>query len=312
LTITDYQNYTKNRYFLALISLIILFLLRMILKWFKLQLLLLLLGFPSLIFSQKTNISCKEIVAKSLQSIKEIKGLKYHLKITERGKKGYNYYESAVKFNRNPRLIYLYIKGIELLWLQGKNAGKALVKPNFFPYFNLNLDPMGNLMRQDQHHTLNEMGYDYFAGIIKHTIDKIGDKFDDYFEYAGEERVNNRLCYKININNKDFGYTNYTIGQNESITSIARKFYIAEYMILEKNSKFNDYFDILKVGQVIKIPTWYCKTVTIYIDQFYFVPISLKTSDDKGLFEEYNYYFLQVNPKFEEGEFTRNFKDYKF
>ncbi|MES2681789.1 MAG: DUF1571 domain-containing protein, partial [Bacteroidota bacterium] len=228
-------------------------------------------------FSQKTLPSCKEIVFKSLKAIKEVKGLKYHLKITERGKKGYNYYESAVKFNRNPRLIYLYIKGIEVLWLQGKNDGRALVKPNSFPFFNLNLDPMGNLMRQDQHHTLNEMGYDYFAGIIQHTVDKLGDKFESYFELAGEERLNGRPCYKININNRDFGYTDYTIGEGESITSIARKFYIAEYMILEKNPKFNDYFDILKKGQIIKIPTWYAKTVTIYIDELYHLPISIKT-----------------------------------
>ncbi|MGZ3919230.1 MAG: LysM peptidoglycan-binding domain-containing protein [Bacteroidia bacterium] len=261
---------------------------------------------------QKTPLTCKEIMTKTIKSIKEVKGLKYHLKITERGKKGFNYYESAVKFNRNPRLIYLYIKGIEVLWLQGKNKGRALVKPNSFPYINLNLDPMGDLMRQDQHHTLNEMGYDYFGNIIEYSMYKLGDKFDDYFSLEGEERINNRPCYKIMINNKDFGYTDYTVQENESITSIARKFYVSEYMILEKNPKFKDYFDILKKGQVIKIPTWYCKTVTIYVDQLYFLPISVKVVDDKGVFEEYNYHFLQVNPKFEEGEFTRDYKDYKF
>lgn len=284
----------------------------MILQGYRTLFLIVILMCQHFGYSQKPEISCKEIVTRSLKAIKEVKGLKYHLKITERGKKGYNYYESAVKFNRVPRLIYLYIKGIEVLWLQGKNDGRALVRPNSFPFFNLNLDPMGNLMRQDQHHTLNEMGYDYFAGIIQHTIDKLGDKFDGYFECEGEERINNRLCYKININNKDFGYVDYTIGEGESITSIARKFYLAEYMILEKNPKFKDYFDILKKGQVIKIPTWYCKTVTLYIDQLYYLPLSIKTSDDKGLFEEYNYYFLQVNPKFEEKEFKRDYKDYRF
>src|SRR5438067_437571 len=99
-------------------------------------------------FSQKSLPNCREVVNKTLKSIKEVKGLKYHLKVIERGKKGFNFYESSVKFNRNPRLIYLYIKGIEVLWLQGKNDGRALVKPNSFPFFNLNLDPMGNLMRQ--------------------------------------------------------------------------------------------------------------------------------------------------------------------
>ena len=263
-------------------------------------------------FSQKSELSCQEIVTKSLKSIKEVKSLKYHLKITERGKKGFNFYESAVKFNRNPRLIYLYIKGIEVLWAQGENEGRALVKPNSFPYFNLNLDPMGNLMRQDQHHTLNEMGYDYFASIIQNTMDQLGDKFDQVFSVAGEERINNRPCYKILIDNKDFKYVDYTIGEGESITSIARKFQIAEYMILEKNPKFKDYFDILKKGQVIKLPNWYARTVVMYIDQLYFLPISMKVSDDKGLFEEYNYHFLQVNPKFEEGEFTKTFKGYGF
>ena len=265
------------------------------------------------VFAQnKTELTCNEIITRSIKAIRDVKGLKYHLKITERGKKGFNFYESAVKFTRSPRLIYLYIKGIEVLWLQDKNNGKALVKPNSFPFINLNLDPMGNLMRQDQHHTLNEMGYDYFGNIIEYSMLKIGDKFNDYFSIEGEERINSRPCYKINIDNKDFGYADYVVGENESITSIARKNFISEYMIVEKNPKFKDYFDILKVGSVIKIPTWYCKTVTIYIDQLYFLPISVKVSDEKGLFEEYNYHFLQVNPKFEEGEFTRSYKDYKF
>jgi hypothetical protein len=283
---------------------------------FRMKSLLLFFVFLSLsgqrLYAQKSNMECKELVLKTLQSIKEVKSLKYHLKITERGKKGFNFYESSVKFHRNPRQIYLYIKGIEVLWVQGTNDGRALVKPNAFPYFNLNLDPMGNLMRQDQHHSLNEMGYDYFAAIIQHTVDKLGDRFYDYFELAGEERINNRPCYKVIINNRDFGFKDYVVGDNESITSIARKFFIAEYMIVEKNPKFKDYFDILKKGEVIKIPTWYCKSVIMYVDQLYLLPISMKILDAKGLFEEYNYHFLQVNPKFEPTEFTRTFKGYGF
>ena len=276
---------------------------------------IILLGLLNLLFVgfiQKTDVTAKEILDKSAKAIRDVKSLKYHLKIIERGKKGFNHYESAVKFNKHPRQIYLYIKGIEVLWLEGKNNGKALVNPFSFPYINLNLDPMGDLMRQDQHHSLNEMGYDYLATIIGQQIKRVGDDFDEYFKLIGEEKINNRLCYKIIIDNKDFGYRDYVVGEGESITSIARKFFIAEYMILEKNPKFKDYFDILKKGQVIKIPNSYCKSVVLYVDKFYFLPISVKVIDDKGLFEEYNYHFLQVNPKFEEGEFTRDYKDYKF
>lgn len=254
----------------------------------------------------------KTIALKMVKAIHDVQRLKYNLKITERGRKGYNHYESAVKLNRKPRKIYIYIKGIEVLWTAGTNSGKALVKPNSFPYFNLNLDPMGSLMRQDQHHTINEMGFDYFGGIIEYCAEKLGDKVDQYFSLDGEERYNNRPCYKLVINNKDFAYTTYTVGDNENITSIARKLFISEYMIVELNPKFKDYFDILKKGQIIKVPNWYAKNVIMYVDQLYFLPIGIKVYDDKSLYEEYNYYFLQVNPAFEESEFTRNFKGYKF
>jgi hypothetical protein len=254
----------------------------------------------------------KEIVFKMVKAIKDVQCLKYSLKITERGKKGFNYYESSVKLNRKPRKLYIYIKGIEVLWTQGTNNGKALVKPNSFPYINLNLDPMGSLMRQDQHHTINEMGFDYLGSIIEYSALKLNEKFYDAFNLEAVQRYNNRPCYKVTITNKDFAITTYTVGENESITSIARKLFVSEYMIVENNPKLKDYFDILNKGQVIKVPNAYAKYVEIYIDELYFLPIGVKVTDNKGLFEEYNYFFLQVNPKIDDAEFTKDYKDYKF
>ena len=256
--------------------------------------------------------TAKEIVFKMVKSIDDVERLKYSLKITERGKKGFNHYESSVKLNRKPRKIYLYIKGIELLWVSGWNHNKAYVKPNSFPYVNLSLDPLGSLMRQDQHHTINEMGFDYFGSIIEYIALKVNDKFDQYFKYEGDERYNNRPCFKLTINNKDYGYENYTVGEHESITTIARKLHISEYKILEVNPKLNDYFDILKKGQVLKVPSAYAKDVVLYIDQLYYLPIGVIVNDDKGLYEQYDYHFLQVNPKFEDAEFTKTYKDYHF
>ncbi len=262
--------------------------------------------------AQKPTATAKDIVFSMVKSISNLERIKYSLKITERGKKGFNHYESSVKLNRSPRKIYLYIKGIELLWVNGWNKNKAYVKPNFFPYINLSLDPLGDLMRQDQHHTINEMGFDYFGNIIEYIALKVGKDFDDYFKLEGDENYNNRPCHKITITNKDFGYNTYTVLANESITSIARKLHISEYMILEANKKLNDYFDILKVGQVLKVPTHYAKDVTLYIDKLYDLPIGVKILDDKGLFEQYDYHYLQVNPKIDDAEFTKTFKGYKF
>ena len=56
----------------------------------------------------------------------------------------------------------------------------------------------------------------------------------------------------------------------------------------------------------------YAKYVLLYIDKDNFLPIGVRVFDDKGLFEQYDYYNLQVNPKFDDAEFTKDYKDYNF
>ena len=58
------------------------------------------LVFSSVLYAQKTTFTQKEIVFKMVKSITELERLKYSLKIIERGKKGFNYYESSVKLNQ--------------------------------------------------------------------------------------------------------------------------------------------------------------------------------------------------------------------
>jgi outer membrane lipoprotein-sorting protein len=255
--------------------------------------------------------TCKEIVLKMISAIKNVEGLKYNLKITERTEGKYNNFSSSVKLKRNPRKLYLSTNGIEVLWTQGTNKGDALVKPNSFPFFNLNLDPMGSLMRDGQHHTINEMGFDYFGNVIAHNVLKSGDQFDKLFKYEGEEFVNGRFCYKFSINNSDFKFIDYTVGKGENLITIARKLHVSEYMILENNKKVDDYKDV-KIGQVIKVPTAYAKYVLIYVDKQTFLPTGSRIFDNIGLYEQYDYSNLQLNPKFEDEEFTKNYKGYGF
>ena len=259
----------------------------------------------------KPSFSCKEVVLRMINAIADVKGLKYNLKITERTKGKFNYFSSSVKLNRNPRKLYLTTNGIEVLWTVGTNKGDALVKPNSFPYMNLNLDPLGNLMRDGQHHTINEMGFDYFGNIVAYNVLKTGSNFDDYFKLEGEEILNGKPCYKFSINNPDFKFFDYTVLKGENLVSIARKLHVGEYMILENNKKVDGYKDV-KAGQVIKVPTAYAKFVVIYLDKQLFLPVGSRISDDKGLYEQYDYFNLQLNPTFEANEFTRKFKGYGF
>ena len=267
----------------------------------------------SLAISKKNfpELSAREIIDKSLASIQTIKTMKYNLQLTERIKGRLIHTESSVKLQRSPRKLYLYLKGPELLWLEGQNNGDALVNPYTFPYINLNLDPMGSLMRKDQHHTIHEMGYDYFANIIRNAIKLSGDKFNSLFINAGTENWNKRPCYKIIVNYPEFSIKQYTVGAGEDMIKIARKLFLSEYMILERNPEKDSYSDI-SAGEIINVPNVYSKMNILLIDKEFFVPVNSKIYDDQGLFEAYEYHDLEVNPTIQAEEFTKTYSGYHF
>ncbi len=256
--------------------------------------------------------SCRELIDKMYANVLQLKGLKYNLKLVERTDKKFNFFGSSVKLNRIPRKLYINANGVEVLWVQGKYNGDALVNPHAFPYINLHLDPQGTLMRQGQHHTINEMGFDYMSKIIVFFASSAGDNFNSIFLPHGDEIINGQDCFRIIINNPNFTFLNYTVQKGEDLVSIARKLNVSEYMILQANRPVVDDYKDLHTGQVIKVPSEYAKYVMIYIDKTNFLPIGVRIFDDQGLFEQYDYHNVQVNPEFKSEEFTKEYKDYKF
>ncbi|MFY9310141.1 MAG: DUF1571 domain-containing protein [Bacteroidia bacterium] len=255
--------------------------------------------------------TAKELLDKVLNSIANVKTLRYNLQCNERIKGRMQHTESQVKLQVSPRKLYLSVRGPELLWVQGENNGDALVNPGAFPYINLNLDPTGALLRKDQHHTIHEMGLQYLADILKDGIKRAGDKLDKYFMLLPEEKYDGRFCYKISINFADFTWVPYIVKAGEDMTSIARKLHVSEYMILENNPKYSWYTDV-KPGETIKVPDAYAKLTLLMIDKELFLPVNNKVFDDKGLYETYEYYNLKVNTPIAPEEFTRDYKDYQF
>jgi outer membrane lipoprotein-sorting protein len=253
----------------------------------------------------------REFIEKIFNAVDNVKTLKYSLQCNERIKGRMQHTESKVKMQINPRKLYLNIRGVEVLWVQGQNNGEALVNPNAFPYMNLNLDTYGSLMRKDQHHTIHEMGYQYLADILRDGMKRAGDNLDKYFKVLGEEKYNGRDCYKLSISFPDFGWVNYTVKKGENITTIARKLRVSEYMVLENNPKHGSYNDV-KEGQIIKVPNAYAKLTLLLIDKEHMLPVNNKVFDDKGLYETYEYYDLQVNPAITPEEFTKGYKGYNF
>ncbi len=249
-----------------------------------------------------------------LASIANVKTLKYHFWKQERMKGKMEIGEQDVKMNAKPLKAYLYNylpnNGAEVLFLVGQNENKAFVNPNAFPYVNLNLDPLGDILRKGQHHTLYELGFEYTGGLLKDTYNKFSPKLNEYCTIDGSVNYAGRDCWKVEMENKDYKYLNYTVLPGEDLIKIAKKHWLSEYLLMENNGLRS--YDAVKAGQVIKIPNSYSKKVILYIDKQNHLPIYQILFDDKGVFAEYKYSNLILNPTFADDEFTKSHKGYKF
>ena len=279
--------------------------------------LLMLLGLLVVSFTDPENqpVSTGEIIEGMVSATRGIEVVKYRMKRLERIDGEMNFQESTVSVCRKPFSVYTRQlkpkEGIEALYNTKDLEGKAVVNPNGFPWINLYLDPYSKIMRRKQHHVIMNSGYDYMISILEHIQRKYGDRIDDFIDYSGEITWSNRVCDVLVFENPEFGFTDHTVREGESLVSIAAERKISDYMILSRNKKIKDYGDI-DPGDIISIPSDYCKSMVIYIEKESGLPVYFNIHDDKGLFEQYEFFDVVVNPAIKPGEFTEKFEEYGF
>lgn len=263
-------------------------------------------------FRQKSEVKPARLILQMNDSIKSIKTLRINIYALERIGKSYLSANSFIKLQTNPRRLYFKNpeKKIEVLYNYGKLNNKALVKPNVFPYVTMALDPTGNIMRKNQHYTINELGFDFVGKSVALALAKDKDGINN-LKYYGKVVKNGYNCYMVEYENKNYSYVNYTVGEKETIAAIANKLVINDYLVRYHNDMQNE-FGYLKKGKVIKVPTLYCKKATIYLDEKTMMPVVICLYDDEGVFENYEFSQIQINKPINEDEFTRDYKDYKF
>jgi outer membrane lipoprotein-sorting protein len=258
--------------------------------------------------------SCEDIFNKMFSATKNVKTLRAKISSAERIDDHLNYTHFAFKINAAPYKAYSkdLDKGIEVLYLEGKNDNEATVNPNGFPYVNLHLDPYGKVMRKDQHQTIKNLGFNYISNILYHSLAKYPDAYAKYIKRDADTVWEGKACYKVEINFSAYTYSKYTVTEEgETVSKLAAKYYLSEYKILTLNN-ISWYDDELKVGQQILLPSAYAKTTILFINKENNLPVVIRTYDDKGFFEEYDYTNIQVNSTIADSEFTENYPGYHF
>ena len=222
---------------------------------------------------------------------------------------------SFIKMEKAPFKVYMkqqYPKdGMEVLYVQGANNNKALINPNGFPWVNLKLNPVAGVMRNNQHHTIFQSGFDHVISILEFLCNKYQSEVEDMVINKGTIILDDKECYAIAFTNPYFKYVDYTVSQGETVDDIARKYKISAHMILENNPDVDDYEDVV-AHQKIKIPNDYSPKMLLYIDKKELVPVKMDIYDNQGLYEQYHYSQITINPVLSPEEFSKDYKNYNF
>ncbi|WP_109833082.1 DUF1571 domain-containing protein [Reichenbachiella versicolor] len=266
-------------------------------------------------FTVPDRVETVEIMHDVFSSVKEIKTISFDFYSRERIDGELKDSESFVSVERNPYKIYLKgitpIQGLEVLYPHPESTAHALINPNGFPWMNLKLDPWGELMRKDQHHTVHAGGYDYMISIMEKTFEKHQGEIYSMVRHRGYYNWDGIECHSITFENHDFDYTDYTVREGETISKIAKEHYLNAFLISEKNRDINILKE-LKAGTILKLPTEYARKVTLYIDRDRNIPILMKVYDESGLFESYEFKNIVINNDLNTKSFQSQFEGFQF
>jgi outer membrane lipoprotein-sorting protein len=255
------------------------------------------------------------ISQKMFETVKSFKTLQYSFELKERYYGKIIHEKSNFKIQINPLKIYLYQSfpnnGVECIFVSGKNENKLKVNPNSFPYVNLNLAPEGSLVLEKHHHTIFDGGFVYTTSIIEYLLNKYKSQSTKLITNNGIVNVNGSDCYYLTFVNPGYRLTTYMVKENETPLSIAKKLQINYYSILDNNPSVKGIGKI-KPGTVIIVPNDYASKMELYIHKEKYYPVQLKIYDHKGLYEDYSFLNVIINPKFTDKDFSEDNPAYHF
>ncbi|MFI5220286.1 MAG: LysM peptidoglycan-binding domain-containing protein [Bacteroidia bacterium] len=269
----------------------------------------------SSLFSHSQHDKAHDIFSKMMKAMDNVQTCSFVVDVNERIKGVMKHDEYVIKLNAKPYKVYVYSiipnPGAEALLIKGENHEKAVINPNRFPIPTLNLSPYHNLLRRNHQYTICHFGFEYISDILNGYMKKFGETFYSYMYPDADVTWKGKSYYQLVIENKNFGYENYTVKPGENLVKIGEKLIVNDYMILEANPHLKNYDDV-KPGQVIKVPNSFGKKIIFYVDKNSFLPMVQIIYDDKGLYGRVEFSSFVLNPVFTKDDFSKENKKYGF
>lgn len=256
-----------------------------------------------------------DLANKMIDRAKSLKTIQVTVDAKERILGTYYVEKNNFKININPFKAYFKQefpqKGLEGLLVLGENGDKAKISLNSFPWLTLNLEPEAEMMMKNHHHAVFHAGFNYVAEVLDVLLKKYQGKSDQLIVSKGLGSYQGQEVWILECNNPFYKIQQITLQKPETIYNIGLRLHINYLSILEENLG-SKAFEVLPAGKTLKIPSDYASKMLIYLHKTQYYPVYIKVSDPRGLFEEYKFTNVIINPVYKPDVFSPLNKDYNF
>lgn len=223
-----------------------------------------------------------ELIRLAIANARAVQSAAFKIENTERFDGELRTGTQEVRYRQQPFQVWMTFvypdPGATILYDATANRDKMIYDPVGFPYMKLELDPLGTVARNNNQHTIYEIGFEHIAKLIE-TV------------YEGAEAVtllpkSSDHVQQVRIISGRKGFRNYTVGKGESTRSIAQLLRISEYKLVEMNEDVRAYGE-LKEGMQLLVPEYYALSTIVSIDATSRLPVKLSLTDEVGLLADY-------------------------
>jgi outer membrane lipoprotein-sorting protein len=224
--------------------------------------------------------------------------------------------ELAIKYQKPGRAYVRMVrpvKGREMIYDRTKNRKKLTVHNGQFPDLTLNLDIHGMLATNDQHHTIDNLGFDQALHVFRSALaeaQKHG--YGERLEYAGDTSFAGRPVHKVVMLTGKRPARSVEAREDESLFDFAARVGQDAYVIYVANPQIRSLHSDLEGGESYLVPPYYAQRCESYHDKDTGMPLKQVMYSGKKLYESYEHYDLVLDAKLVDSDFDAKNPSYGF
>jgi outer membrane lipoprotein-sorting protein len=246
------------------------------------------------------------------------KSATYRIIKTERLRKGKTVVEELKIKLQKPGRVYVHmlrpIEGREILYDRVREPKRLTVHNGRFPDLTLNLDVHGMLATHDQHHTIEDLGFDQALEVFRSALAIARrEPHGEYLQYGGERTFAGRAVDYVIMNAGKRPARKVAAQEDESLLAFARRVGMDAYVIYTANPQIRSLTSELDEGEEYVVPAYYAKRCESWFDRETGMPLKQTMYDEQGqLYENYEHYDIALDAKLTDADFDKKNPAYGF